>query len=155
MRVFACAVLLRADAEGSQDIGVEATLAHCPSSAKALGEEMSEAAASFLTWRIPTMASTERWLFSLGLLIVAMRFLGNAVNEHTLGEVVAWFLDEEGDWHREFRLRYSPSDPPPAAVGLTYGRWKPLIAELLGGTTRVQTEAVRADLETIGELLIK
>jgi hypothetical protein len=153
MRAFACAVLLRADAD--RHIGVEATLAHCLSSAKALGLGINEAAGSFLTWRITTMSSTERWLFALGLLIVAMRFRNGQISDHILGDVADWFLAEEGDWRGKFRLRYNPSDPPPAPVGLTYGRWKPLIAELLSGTASVQSEAVRNHLEMIGRVLLK
>jgi hypothetical protein len=155
MRTFACAVLLRADSDGEVDTAVEATLAHCLSGAKVLGQGISEAAGSFLTWRIPTMASTERWLFALGLMIVAMRFRNGPVTDHILGDTAEWFLGEEGDWRGKFRLHYNPADPPPAPVGLTYGRWKPLLAELLSGTATVHTEAVRDNLELIARVLLK
>jgi hypothetical protein len=155
MRTFACAVLLRADADREVDTAVEATLAHCLSGTKVLGQGISEAAGSFLTWRIPTMASGERWLFSLGLLILAMRFRNDQITDRILGDAAEWFLAEEGDWKGKFKLRYDPSDPPPAPVGLTYGCWRPLLAELLSGTATVHTEAVRDNLELIGRVLLK
>jgi hypothetical protein len=155
MRAFVCAVLLRADADGRDDIGAEGTLAHCLSSAKAIGQGTSDAAGSFLTWRIPTMASTDRWLSALGLLIVATRSRNGQITDRILGDVAEWFLAEEGDWRGKLRLRYNPSDPPPAPAGLTYGRWKPLIAELLSETASIGTEAVRASLETIARVLLK
>src|SRR5258708_20197319 len=68
MRAFACAALLRDDLEN------EATLAQCLTSSKVLGPEMSEAVACFLTWGIPLMATSDRWLFSFVLLVAAPRF---------------------------------------------------------------------------------
>jgi hypothetical protein len=84
-----------------------------------------------------------------------MRFRNGQITDHILGDVADWFLAEEGDWRGKFRLRYNPSDPPPAPVGLTYGRWKPLIAELLSGTASVQSDVVRNNLEMIGRVLLK
>jgi hypothetical protein len=75
MRAFACAALLRAGAEPENYYydrpgSSESSLGLCLLSAKALGEEMSEAVARFLTWRILRMRNwshSESILFLNGL----------------------------------------------------------------------------------------
>jgi hypothetical protein len=142
MRAFACAALLRDRVEG------EDTLAQCLASARALGTEMSEAAGRFLTWGIPLAEGYERWLFPLGLLIIATRFQGTRVADRTLGETAAWVMAEEYEARREMGP-INASDSPPSPFGLSWGFWKPLAIELLENAATVQTADVRSDLKLL------
>jgi hypothetical protein len=153
MRVFSCAVLLLAAAEEGGGDSDEATLAQCLASAKVLGEEMNSAAASFMTWGISCFSSNDRWLFALGLLVVAMRFRNDRISDRMLGDVAEWFLDEETKFRREWQAGFTPAAPPPAAFGLTYGFWNPLIAELDENAANVASRDVHSNLELIGGIL--
>jgi hypothetical protein len=151
MRAFACAVLLSAASDGGYDGNEEATLAQCLSSARVLGDAMNDAVARFLTWRIPSLSCSDRWLFALGLLVVATRFRSDRITDEILAEAAAWFLDEESAFRRE--SGFNPADPPPAAFGLTHGFWKPLFSELIESAASIRSAKVRGDLEVIGKIL--
>jgi hypothetical protein len=153
MRAFSCAVLLVAAAEAGGDSD-EATLAQCLRSAKVLGGEVNEAAARFLTWRIPTVTCADEWLFALGLLIVAPRFESDRISSDILGAAAAWFLDVESTSRREDQPTFNAADPRPAAFGLTYGFWTPLITELIENTATLEDVRVRAEMEMIGKILL-
>jgi hypothetical protein len=85
MRIFAYAALLR---RANEEPGVadEATLAQCLVSARVLGEEFNEAAGRFLAWAVPHITLDDRWLFALGLLIVAVRLRAGRIADRTLGK---------------------------------------------------------------------
>ncbi len=86
MRAFACAALLRAAMGDGREVA-EATLAQCLVKRKALGQEMSEAAARFLTWAIPRDAGCEQqWLLAFGLLVVAVRLRSGRIADRVLGD---------------------------------------------------------------------
>jgi len=146
MRAFACAALLAT----GDDSAEEATLAHCLASAKELGDEMNEAAARFLTWRIPSKDESDRWLFVLGLLVVATRFPPSRVSDATLGEMAAWALEEE---NAERRMP-AGWERPPAPFGVTYGYWTPLAKELSFRAETSQSPELRENLELIGALIL-
>ena len=111
MRAFACAVLLRAAGESGEDDGsMEATLAQCLSSAKALGDEMNNAAAAFLTWGIPRLACQDQWLFALSLIVVASRFRPDRISEEMMCAMTAWVFAEEEQWRERYRLTQLPHE---------------------------------------------
>jgi len=150
MRAFSCAVLLRSAFENGEE-AEEATLAQCLASAKTLGDEMSNAAARFIVWCLPFVSSRDRWLFALGLLLLATRLRAGRISDHALSDISAWVLAEES----ESRLGYDPSDPPPEAFGMTFGCWKPLVAELIANAADIDSIDVREDVEFIGAMLVE
>jgi hypothetical protein len=151
MRAFACAALLRAAMQDGH--WEEATLAQCLASAGAISEEMSVAAARFLTWVIPLIGDSRdhRWLFAFGLLVVATRLRSGRIPVAALGEAANWVLAEEA---RGRPPRFDPSNPEPLAFGLMYGHWRPLAAELLREAAAIRTDAVRDTLEFIGAFVL-
>jgi hypothetical protein len=142
IRLFVCAVLLRAEAEPTNqyvDIDPESTLAQCLASARVLGTELSEAVAGFLTWRIPRMErNSEPLLFALGLLILAIRLRSGRFVESVLGAFAEWVLSEEAI--HGFSLRS--------------GYWQPLATELMDEAAAIRADDVRTNLE-LCELLLE
>lgn len=155
IRQFACAVLLRAAAEPANqniDCADGSTLAQCLVSAKVLGEEMSEAAARFLTWRIPHMTGcSEPLLFALGLLILAIRLRSGRIDEPLLGNMAEWVLAEE--LHARQAFSSNSADPAPTAFSVRYGLWQPLAAELLSDAEAIRTDDVRTNIQLCSLLL--
>ena len=151
MRAFACAALLRATMQDGGGIE-EATLAQCLVSAKAVGEQMSEAAARFLTWVIPRTAGggEPRWLLAFGLLVVATRLRLGRVADPALGDAADWVLTEEA----AERQGFIPTNPTPLAFGHMYGLWQPLAAELIREAADIHTGEVRDNLEFIGACVL-
>ncbi len=151
MRAFACAALLRAATIDDQnDISQDATLARCLVSAKVLGEDMSDAAARFLTWRIPRVAGPEvRWLFAFGLLLVAVRLRSGRFADRVLGDATDWVLAEEA---KRFRPHYL-SEPAPIDYVLE-DAWQPLAIELIREAETILTDDVRDILGFIGEFVL-
>ena len=49
---------------------------------------------------------------------------------------------------------FNPADPRPAAFGLTYGFWRPLITELIEIAATLQDARIRADIQMIGKVLL-
>lgn len=147
MRAFACATLLRASVED------DATLAQCLGSAKVLGQEMNVAAARFLTWGIPQVSITERWLFALGLLVVATRAGTGRLKEPDFRLVAEWVLAEESEKQQEFRP-FDLTDPAPLPFGLASGYWKPLAAEMIAFAETIQAADVRESMELIGGFVL-
>ena len=152
MRAFACAALLRAAMGDGREVA-EATLAQCLVSAKALGQEMSEAAARFLTWAIPRDAGCEQqWLLAFGLLVVAVRLRSGRIADRVLGDAADWVLAEEAAARRRF---FNPTNPTPLAFGLLYGHWRPLADELIREAAEIHAEDVRDKLEFIGACVLE
>jgi hypothetical protein len=150
MRAFACAALLRATAdEGGNGVG-DVTLANCLVHANVLGEDINEAVARFLTWAAPRIETDNRWLFALGLLIVATRLRTGRIADRDLGDTAAMVLLEEAEYHRTIR----PSCPPPTPFGLSWGFWRPLAAELIGNAATIEARDVRKQIEFIGEFVL-
>jgi hypothetical protein len=156
IRLFACAVLLRAEAalpNENIDSSEDSTLAQCLSSARVLGEEMSEATARFLTWWLPHMVSySEPLLFDLALLILALRLRSGRIPDRVLDDVAEWVLDEDARWQKEIAPR-DPSYPKPIAFSLQSGFWQPLAAELRDEAATIRTAAVRDKIELCALLL--
>ncbi|HKI33433.1 MAG TPA: hypothetical protein VKA46_16380 [Gemmataceae bacterium] len=161
MRAFACAALLRAAAESTNEEHVrddDATLAKCLASAKVLGEEMSEAAARFLTWRIPRMArEVELLLYGVGLLVVATRLRVGRIEDRVLGDTAEWLLAEEASFRQavpsellgpEEACLFGPS------FGLLQGFWHPLAAELIREAAAIGSGDVRDLLEFVAALVL-
>ena len=148
-------MLLRAEAEPAsqfEDNAADSTLAHCLTSACVLGEEMSEAAASFLTWRIPGMeAHSEPVLLALGLLILATRLRSGRISDRVLGSVTEWLLAEESLFRKAFPS--NPSNPMPLAFSLQYGCWEPLAAQLRDEAVTIDADDVRTNLQLCALLL--
>jgi hypothetical protein len=154
-RLFACATLLRAEAEPAsryEDNTDDSTLAQCLTSTYVLGEEMSEAAARFLTWRIPRMeAHSEPVLLALGLLILATRLRSGRILDRVLGNVAEWVLAEESLYRKAFPS--NPSNPMPLAFSLQYGCWQPLAAELRDEAVTIDVDDVCTNLQLCALLL--
>jgi hypothetical protein len=110
---------------------------------------VSEGAAHFLTWAIPHLTSDDRWLFALGLLIVAVRLRTGRIAESTLGEAAAWVFAAEAE-----KLGVACTARTPAC-GLSEGYWKPLGAELIREAAAVQADDVRHDLEFLGAWVLE
>ncbi|HEV3165630.1 MAG TPA: hypothetical protein VGZ22_16505 [Isosphaeraceae bacterium] len=148
-RLFACAALLRAEAEPFHvgvDTSQDSTLAQCLVSAKALGEEMSEAAACFLTWRISRKETCyEPLLFAIGLLILATRLRSGRLTEPALGTIAEWVLAQESLERRENPPNLA--DPRPVPLSLQEGFWQPLAAELMNEAQAIRNDEVRTDIE--------
>lgn len=157
IRLFACTVLLRAAAEPANeqiDTASEATLAHCLVSARVLGDSMSEAAARFLTWRIPQMGtSPEDLLFLLGLLIVAARLRSGRISEALLGSAADWVIAEEDRYRQAFPWYFSEREPF-LAFGIQTGCWRPLATELTNEAAAIQSADVREKIQ-LCELLLE
>jgi hypothetical protein len=155
-RLFACAVLLRAEAELPDEVvdaTPDSTLAQCLVSANVLGEEMSEAAARFLTWRISSQESgAESLLFALGLLILAIRLRSGRIAEPAIGTFVDWILEEEA--RNRPAHPSDPTNPMPVAFSLQSGFWRPLATELLHQAAAIRADDVRAKLQ-LCELLLE
>jgi len=142
IRAFACAALLQAEPE-------EATLAQCLASTKALDEEISRAAACFLTWQIPRLQQedTDRWLWAFGLLVLTPRI--ERLAERALADAATWFLAEES----AARRARDGSEPPPGPFGLMNRLWKPLAIEFNANLAMIKESAARRDLEFINAML--
>ena len=147
MRAFACAALLRAR------VADDATLAQCLGSAKVIGQEMNLAAARFLTWGIPQVSISERWLFAFGLLVVATRVGPGRFKESELRVAAEWVLAEESEKQQEFGP-FDLSDPVPLPFGLSSGYWKPLAAELITFAETIQAADARESMELIGAFVL-
>ncbi len=156
-RLFACAVLLFADAEPANqyiDNAHDSTLAQCLVSAKALGAEFSEAAARFLTWRIPRMEFfANQQLFALGLLILATRLRTGRIADSALGELAEWVIAEEA-LYRQKQFPSDPLNPMPVAFSLQSRFWRSLAAELMEEAASIRADDVRTNLQ-LCELLLE
>jgi hypothetical protein len=154
-RLFACAVLLRADADLPREEGylpTDSALAQCLVSANLLGKEMSEAAACYLTWRISREESGfESLLFALGLLILAIRLRSGRLRESSLGAIAEWVLALESLDRRAFPPNHAGPRPLPFSV--QSGFWQPLLAELKKGAESIRDDDIRTDLQLCGLLL--
>jgi hypothetical protein len=155
-RLFACAVLLRATDEFANrhiDADAESTLAQCLASAKVLGDEMSEVAARFLTWRLPRWwTSPEPVLFALGLLILATRLRSGRIADAVLEVTADWVLSEESAHRRKNPC--DPADPEPVAFGVQSGFWQPLAEELKVEAAAIHASDLRTKLQ-LCELLLE
>ncbi len=154
-RLFACAVLLRLEAEPAtrgRDNAEDATLGQCLASARVLGDAWSEAAACFLTWVIQRREQvTEPLLLALGLLLLATRLRSGRFTEPVLGEVADWVFAEEAR-RRQAAFPYL-ADLWPAAFGPSSGDWGPLAAELNDEASAIGNEDVRTKLLLCATLL--
>ncbi len=153
-RLFACAVLLRAEAEHEEDdVTWDSTLAQCLASAKVLGEEMSDAAARFLTYRVTRRDKRcpEPTLLALGLLILAARLRAGRIAEPVLGTIADWVLARESLERVEFPP--NPGEPRPSWFSLQVGFWQPLAAELSDVAKAVRDDVVQTNLQLCALLL--
>lgn len=151
-RLFACAVLLRAEAvtpESEFGPEIDSALAQCLASAKVLNEELSEAAACFLTWRMSQeVRADDSLLVTLGLLILATRLRAGRFEEPSLGVIAEWVLVQESLARRAF----PPGMPPPFSVQA--GFWQPLVAELRTEAEAIHDHEVRTNVQ-LCELLLE
>lgn len=154
-RLFACAVLLRAEAElprEQSNIDAGSTIAQCLVSANALGEEMSEAAACYLTWRASRRENDPDSLLSaLGLLILATRLRCGRLAEPSLGAIAEWVLAIESLDREPFPPNHA--NPRPQPFSLQAGFWRPLAAELRNEAESIREDDIRTNLELCGLLL--
>jgi hypothetical protein len=154
-RLFACALLLRAEAELPPEEGgntPDSTLAQCLVSASVLGEELSVAAACFLTWRISQRErGFESLLFALGLLVLATRLRSGRLSEPILGTIAEWVLTQESLEQAEFPP--NPANPRPLPFSIQSGFWRPLAAELKNEAEAIRDNDTRTNLQLCGLLL--
>jgi len=154
IRLFACAVLLRATAAPASrgDHADDATLAQCLVSAKVLGNEFGAALARFLTWRIPQLEiSSESLLFAVGLLALSLRLRAGRLAESEIKSVAEWVIAEESHYRTEFH--WDPANPEPAPFSRTSGFWDPLVKEMLEETATISSVELRNDLQLCALLL--
>lgn len=154
-RLFACAVLLRATAEAARgdDLDSDSALAIGLASAKVLGDEMSEAVGSFLTWRFTRAESpSDRVFNALALLIVATRFRSRLIPDPILGKIAEWVLAEEERYQREFA--WNPLNPRPTAFSVQHGFWAPLAAELTSEAEMIPSDDIRTNLKLCALFLV-
>lgn len=151
IRLFACAVLLRIQAEFEEERGGESldpTLAACLISAGRLDDRVGEAVARFLTWRIAGgKPHQESWMMALGLLILATRLRGKRRAGVPLGAVAGWVFE------RESLDRRGRPGGRPRPFGIAQGMWRPLADELNGAARAAADAAVCADLDLCALLL--
>ncbi len=149
IRRFACAVLLRMDAEpafAGWD-AADATLARCLASVAILGDSSGDSLARFLTWRIPRPgpeAGPMAWLAPLGLLTLATRLRRSRLTEPDLGLVAGWVLAREAADRGRFPLTHA--GPPPAPFSVGAGFWDPIVARFVADARAIGDPAVRDDL---------
>ena len=149
-RLFACAVLMRAAAE-LENPANDTTLAACLASAKALGNEMSETVARFLTWRLsrPGYSRTVRFEL-LALLVCGIRFQ-EQVTQIVVGDVAESVLAGESLDRSEFA--WNAADPEPVAFSLQQGDWRPMLAELRIAAEAMPEGELRTNLQLCALLL--
>ena len=155
-RLFACVVLLRAVAELPQEvravIDTDSVLAQCLVSANVLGEEMSVAAACYLTWRMSREETDPESLFvALGLLILATRLRIGRLCESSLGTIAEWVISIESRDHASFPSNHAGPRPLPFSVQA--GFWQPLVVEFRKGAESIRADDVRTNLQLCGFLL--
>lgn len=147
-RLFACAVLLRASAlpeSRYEDIGNDSTIAICVSTAGILGDELSEAAARFLTWRLSqSVPRSDRVFVALALLVLAVRLRTGRFAEPALGQIADWVFASDEELNRE-RPQWNPLVPPP--FSLQQGFWDPLKQELETQAAMIAERGVREKLQ--------
>jgi hypothetical protein len=154
-RLFACAVLLRAEAESDirREHVEDSTLAQCLVSAKVLGDEISDAAARFLTWRMSQMEEcSESALFlCLALLILAVRLRPGQIDDRVLANLAEWVLAEELRYRQVYPT--NSAQPKPVAFSIQSGFWRPLAAELRDEAAAFRLDDVRTNLQLCALLL--
>lgn len=163
IRLFACAVLLRIDAESSSGdashLG-DSALARGLFSANVLGEEMNEALARYLTWRSTRQRDDSELLFrseldppiiALGLLILAIRLRAGRLAEPDIGAIAEWVLALESLERRAFPA--CPMDLQPPPFSFHAGFWKPFVAEFKDGAESIRDSNIRTDIQLCSLLL--
>ena len=153
-RLFACAVLLRveADLHPEQRMLTDSALAQALVSANRLDETMSEAVACHLTWRLSRKAEDEEpLLLALGLLILAARLRSGRFSDSDLGTIANWALAIEARESQRFPLNHA--GPRPLPFSIHSGFWLPLVEELKDETRSIPNVDVRTDLELCALLL--
>ncbi|WP_435007618.1 hypothetical protein P12x_004884 [Tundrisphaera lichenicola] len=153
-RLFACAVLLRIEADLPYEYhrSTDSALAQCLASAKVLGEQMGEATASYFTWRLSRESSgPESLLFALGLLILATRLRSGRFSEPTLGEMAGWVLALESLEQGQFAPE--TLEPRPLPFSIQAGFWRPLAEEFRNEIECLREIDIRTDLELCGLIL--
>ncbi|MDB5390532.1 MAG: hypothetical protein JWM11_6178 [Planctomycetaceae bacterium] len=155
IRLFACAVLLRADAERLseyRDLSKDSTLALCLASAKALGPDFSSAMASFLTWQLMSSYNEVDPLFSaIGLLIIATRMRTHGITETLIGKIADWILEFEQGTCKTYAWVFS--NPRPFAFSLQQGFWQSLAVELNVAANTIQDAEVRTNAQLCALLI--
>lgn len=146
-RLFACAVLLRMD-----DDVADSALAQGLVSAGVLGEAMSEAVGSYLTWKMThEEANSETWLFAFGLLVLAARLRRGRFSVSGVGEIARWVFALESVNRANFPRGSAFWRPRPFSV--QSGFWRPLVDELRTAAKSIRDEDVRTDLQLCALLL--
>ena len=153
-RLFASAVLIRGEAEWPDngfDLVRDSSLAQCLISAKALGEEMGEVVASFLTWRISRRESvSDSLLRALGLLVLAIRLRSGRFEEPALGTIVDWVFALDSLERQENAPYEDPWRNPWRDL---CGFWRPLAAELRAEAEAIRDDDVRTNIQLCALLL--
>lgn len=147
IRLFACAVLLRASSAPDcfcEDLSPDATLANCVVSAGSCGDPFNQALACFLTWQFPN--SEQPVYAALALLTLACRLNFKRMTELELNQVIQLVLAE--DEARILRYgKFDPTDPPPVDFSLQQRLWDPVAVELQATASSVAQRTIRENLE--------
>jgi hypothetical protein len=164
-RLFACAVLLHFEAERPHELRhvTNSALARCLISANVLGEEMSAAAACYLTWRMSRQEGESNRIFiyeqsllcAFGLLVLATRLRSGRFAEPGLGAIAYWVLTIEWLGREEWLAGYPPTLAGPMSLpeSVRAGFWQPLVAELKKGAESIRDDDARTNLQLCGILM--
>lgn len=154
-RLFACAVLLCADAapeSADSDVAEDSTVAVAMASARVLGEDLSEALARFLTWWLSNMGfPEERLCHALALLVLAVRLRQGRFTDVELNAIAEWVLQLEA--YQRDALGRRAGGPPPNAFSVQQGLWDSAKLELQQLAGGIESDPTRANLELCGLLL--
>jgi hypothetical protein len=162
MRAFACAALMRAEAEPAQRdfvLGESDTLAQLLASAVALGRRVQEAAARFLAWRITFRheGEDERPFFAFALLFVLVLLADGRFPEGGIAALAEEVIAEEAR-ERQARGEYRVSTHPWLLGLTTYNQrhevWLSHARRLRAEAQRFSSDDLRTDLELIASSML-
>ncbi len=151
IRIFACAVIMRADSEPAtrfRDIATDSTIANCLVSAGILGDDFNEALASFLTCQY--RCSDDPMSYGLALLTIVLRLQHHLKPVSALSELVGWILaldSAHSSLHQGFE------EPEPLPFSLMQGHWQPIAREIKERAATIKSPALREDVQLCAVLL--
>ena len=164
MRLFCCAVLLRAAAvqqyADTYD-GENETIVQLVASALKLGRDAIAPALSLLSWRVLSLPgeNDERPFFAVGILLLAASVYRAEQNGEFLRQLSDWVMVEEAR-SRIMQTNYYGNPADPWLLGLTYhaikqDTWKALAHQVLIDPPQPHPTAAAAILHNIGTRVVQ
>jgi hypothetical protein len=155
IRLFACAVLLRAAAEPCyryEDMGHDSTLSRSFDSAMILGTEMEEALACIVTWRLSHNENRSEAIYLLLLLLVLSAKLWPAhITEQAIGSIAEMLLMLESE-HRN-SSDWNSANPKPIDMSLQMRFWRRFVKEIHTIAAGIGDEKIRTNLNLCSLIL--